>query len=87
MSGAAWRAQANCLGLDPEVFFPERGESIVEAREVCAMCTVRVECLEFAIEHNEKHGIWGGLSERQRRSIRRDRNVQIRIAQRGLVAS
>ncbi|MGH9022734.1 MAG: WhiB family transcriptional regulator [Acidimicrobiia bacterium] len=68
-----WQERANCLGVDPELFFPERGASTREAKSVCAGCAVRVECLEFALRNHEKFGIWGGLSERERRRIRRRR--------------
>ncbi len=70
-----WQDQANCLGVDPDLFFPERGASTREAKEVCRGCVVRVECLEYALANGEKFGIWGGLSERERRRIRRARAV------------
>ena len=68
-----WARRANCLGIDPELFFPCRGSSTREAKEVCRGCVVRVECLDYAIAHGEKWGIWGGLSERERRRVRRAR--------------
>ena len=68
-----WQDEANCLGVDPDLFFPERGASTREAKEVCRGCSVREECLEFALQNGEKFGIWGGLSERERRRIRRQR--------------
>ena len=68
-----WHDQANCLGVDPDLFFPERGASTREAKEVCRGCEVRRDCLEFALQNGEKFGIWGGLSERERRKIRRQR--------------
>jgi WhiB family redox-sensing transcriptional regulator len=68
-----WQDDANCLGVDPDLFFPERGASTREAKEVCRGCVVREECLEFALRNGEKFGIWGGLSERERRRIRRQR--------------
>lgn len=68
-----WHDQANCLGVDPDLFFPERGASTREAKEVCRGCVVRLDCLEFALQNGEKFGIWGGLSERERRRIRRQR--------------
>ena len=68
-----WQDDANCLGVDPDLFFPERGASTREAKEVCRGCVVRGECLEFALQNGEKFGIWGGLSERERRRIRRQR--------------
>ncbi|MFP5487688.1 MAG: WhiB family transcriptional regulator [Acidimicrobiia bacterium] len=68
-----WQDGANCLGVDPDLFFPERGASTREAKEVCRGCVVREQCLEFALQNGEKFGIWGGLSERERRRIRRQR--------------
>ena len=68
-----WHDYANCLGVDPDLFFPERGASTREAKEVCRGCEVRHDCLEFALQNGEKFGIWGGLSERERRRIRRQR--------------
>ena len=66
-----WQDYANCLGVDPDLFFPERGASTREAKEVCRGCVVRAECLEFALANGEKFGIWGGLSERERRRLKR----------------
>jgi WhiB family transcriptional regulator, redox-sensing transcriptional regulator len=68
-----WQEEANCLGVDPDLFFPERGASTREAKEVCRGCVVRESCLEYALANGEKFGIWGGLSERERRRIRRQR--------------
>lgn len=67
---AAWQELANCRGVDPDLFFTERGESTREAKEVCAGCAVRSECLEYAMGVPERFGIWGGLSERERRRLR-----------------
>jgi WhiB family redox-sensing transcriptional regulator len=65
-----WMTDANCAGVDVDLFFPERGESTYEAKKVCRGCVVRVECLEWAIARPEKFGIWGGMSERERRRLR-----------------
>ena len=69
-----WQERANCLGVDPDLFFPERGASTKEAKGVC---------LEYALTHGEKFGIWGGMSERERRRIRRQRA----LARRGLASA
>jgi len=69
----SWQLSANCLGVDPDLFFPERGASTKEAKAVCHGCVVREDCLEYALANGEKFGIWGGLSERERRRIRRQR--------------
>ena len=71
-----WHDFANCLGVDPDLFFPERGASTREAKEVCRGCVVRPDCLEFALANGEKFGIWGGMSERERRRIRRQRALE-----------
>jgi WhiB family redox-sensing transcriptional regulator len=70
----SWQDEANCLGVDPDLFFPERGASTREAKEVCRGCVVRMDCLEYALDNGEKFGIWGGLSERERRRLRRQRS-------------
>jgi WhiB family redox-sensing transcriptional regulator len=75
-----WQEEANCLGVDPDLFFPERGASTREAKAVCRSCEVRVDCLEYALAHGEKFGIWGGLSERERRRVRRQRALDRRNA-------
>src|ERR1700745_3338739 len=75
-----WQDYANCLGVDPDLFFPERGASTREAKEVCRGCVVREECLEYALSNGEKFGIWGGMSERERRRIRRQRALARRAA-------
>lgn len=71
--GPTWQDQANCLGVEPDLFFPERGEPTKHAKAVCEGCVVKAECLEFALVNGEKHGIWGGKSERERRRLRRER--------------
>ena len=76
----AWWGLANCLGVDPDLFFPERGASTREAKEVCRGCVVRGDCLEYALTHGEKFGIWGGMSERERRRVRRQRSLARREA-------
>lgn len=74
----AWMDRGNCHGVDPELFFPERGASTREAKAVCRACEVRDECLEYALDHGEKHGIWGGRSERERRRMRAAQNRERR---------
>ncbi len=66
-----WQDSALCAQTDPEAFFPEKGGSTREAKKVCRSCDVRTECLEYALEHDERFGIWGGLSERERRRLKR----------------
>ena len=66
-----WQDRALCAQTDPEAFFPEKGGSTREAKKVCVSCEVRVECLEYALENDERFGIWGGLSERERRRLKK----------------
>lgn len=68
---ATWMVQARCLDADPEAFFPRKGGSTKEAKRICAACPVREECLEFSVENEERFGIWGGMSERERRRLRK----------------
>jgi WhiB family redox-sensing transcriptional regulator len=79
----AWQDLANCRGADPDLFFPERGASTRTAKSICGDCSVQGDCLEFAIVSSEKFGIWGGLSERERRKIRRERSIAARQQQVG----
>ncbi len=75
-----WRTLAACRGLDPDLFFPARGDSFTarNAQAVCAACPVAEQCLEFAIEVGETEGIWGGLSGRQLRAEKRRRAGGVR---------
>ena len=70
---ASWRERALCAEVDPELFFPDKGGSTAEAKKVCRSCEVRPECLAYALEHDEPAGVWGGLSERERRQVPRAR--------------
>jgi WhiB family redox-sensing transcriptional regulator len=67
----SWQADALCAQTDPEAFFPEKGGSTREAKKICQQCEVKSECLEYALANDERFGIWGGLSERERRRLRR----------------
>ena len=67
----AWQERALCAQTDPEAFFPEKGGSTREAKRVCLACEVRAECLEYALANDERFGIWGGLSERERRRVKK----------------
>ncbi|WP_081747557.1 WhiB family transcriptional regulator [Arthrobacter sp. Br18] len=66
-----WQSDALCAQTDPEAFFPEKGGSTRDAKKVCGSCMVKSECLEYALENDERFGIWGGLSERERRRLRK----------------
>jgi len=67
----SWQERALCAQTDPEAFFPEKGGSTREAKRVCVSCEVRSECLEYALANDERFGIWGGLSERERRRLKK----------------
>jgi WhiB family redox-sensing transcriptional regulator len=73
----SWRLDALCAETDPEAFFPEQGGSTREAKRVCGGCAVRIECLEAALGNDERFGIWGGLSERERRRVRLQRRIPL----------
>ncbi|WP_081317242.1 WhiB family transcriptional regulator [Microbacterium testaceum] len=67
----AWQTDALCAQTDPEAFFPEKGGSTRDAKRICTSCDVKSECLEYALQNDERFGIWGGLSERERRKLKR----------------
>mgnify|MGYP002720976353 FL=1 len=67
----SWQERALCAQTDPEAFFPEKGGSTREAKRICESCEVRDECLSYALENDERFGIWGGMSETERRRLRR----------------
>ncbi|AZZ49332.1 WhiB family transcriptional regulator [Rathayibacter rathayi] len=67
----SWQVDSLCAQTDPEAFFPEKGGSTRDAKKICTSCEVRSQCLEYALENDERFGIWGGLSERERRKLRR----------------
>ena len=67
----SWQERSLCAQTDPEAFFPEKGGSTREAKKVCVGCEVRAECLEYALANDERFGIWGGLSERERRKLKK----------------
>ena len=74
-----WDDEASCQGIDPEVFFPDRpSDRALAAKAICRGCPVRTACLEFALETRLDHGVWGGLTEVERRSLRRSRQRRAR---------
>ena len=66
----SWQERSLCAQTDPEAFFPEKGGSTREAKKICVGCEVQAECLEYALANDERFGIWGGLSERERRRLK-----------------
>jgi WhiB family redox-sensing transcriptional regulator len=67
----SWQADALCAQTDPEAFFPEKGGSTRDAKRICTGCEVKAQCLDYALENDERFGIWGGLSERERRKLKK----------------
>ncbi|MFC3386870.1 WhiB family transcriptional regulator [Couchioplanes caeruleus subsp. azureus] len=67
-----WRDDALCAQSDPEAFYPDKGGSTGPARKICGRCPVREACLQYALAHDERFGIWGGLSDRERRRLKKN---------------
>lgn len=72
-NGLDWQEAAKCKGRNSEIFYPQRGVPTASAKSLCKDCRVKQECLEYAIVHDERFGIWGGLSERERKKVIRER--------------
>ena len=66
-----WQQDALCAQTGADFFFPEPGSSVREAKRICAMCEMRPACLDYALENDERFGVWGGLSEKERLALRR----------------
>ena len=77
-----WMAEGNCANEKPTVFFPSDGVGVEVARRICATCTVKEPCLEYALEQRIDHGVWGGCSERERRRILKRRRDLAEMASR-----
>jgi len=71
-----WRAWAVCRGLDPDIFYPHYERDSGPAKKVCETCPVREPCLEWALSTRQPYGVWGGLTEKERRSLLRRRARQ-----------
>ncbi|AYY11598.1 WhiB family transcriptional regulator [Actinobacteria bacterium YIM 96077] len=69
-----WTERALCAQVDPELWFVEKGESNRPAKSICQQCEVVPECLEYALENDERYGVWGGTTERERRKLRKERS-------------
>lgn len=69
----AWMQEALCGQTDPEAFFPDKGGSTRDAKRICKSCDVQLTCLGYALEHDERFGVWGGASERERRRMKQER--------------
>ena len=80
-----WHEYAACRGEDPELFFPvgttgPAEAQVQSAKAICALCPVREECLQWALDTAQDAGVWGGLSEEERRALRRGQRRRVRIA-------
>ena len=71
MRGLSWQGSAACRGLDVDLFFNDRGESVAEAKAVCARCPVLEPCRAYALSDALLPGIWGGTTFKDRKRIRR----------------
>lgn len=69
MKAETWRDQAICAQIDPALFFPDRGGSTTEAQKICTGCDVRRDCRDYAVATGKRHGVWGGLTERELRVL------------------
>lgn len=70
-----WQHRALCAQTDPESFFPDKGGTTQPAKKICLTCPVRQQCLDYALDHDERWGVWGGYSERERRRLKRGHNI------------
>ena len=75
MTTLRWQDSAACTGIDPAIFFPESGDPVGPAKALCRACPVREQCLAVALERGEVHGVWGGLSAKERRKYRRQHGL------------
>jgi len=80
-----WMADGLCAQVDPELWFPEKGGSTREAKAVCGRCEVRPECLAYALAHDDRFGVWGGVAERDRRRMTRATRARVPDRRTGLV--
>ncbi len=71
----AFMSRGECNGVPSAIMFPERGESFARAKSYCKVCPVRAECLEYALDNDIHHGVWGGTSERERQRLRKARRL------------
>lgn len=65
-----WAQHAACIDAPSDMFFPPPGVIPVQAMQICAGCPVRTECLNHALDNNERHGVWGGMTTRERQRLR-----------------
>lgn len=70
-TATTWQTDALCAQVDSSIFFPEKGESTRDAKTVCGSCPVKAQCLQFSLDNNIEHGVWGGVSPRDRAALKR----------------
>jgi WhiB family redox-sensing transcriptional regulator len=75
-----WSDSAACMTQDPEHFFSETSKSIQAAKQLCSTCTVKVDCLDYALENDEQFGIWGGLTRHERNRLQKSDSPLARVA-------
>lgn len=85
IGGIDWMEVGLCKKYPPEMFFPSDSVGVDRAKRVCEPCPVINECLEFALENREDHGVWGGTSERERRRILKRRRLALAIEPKGTI--
>lgn len=73
----SWREEALCAQVDPEIFFPEKGQPTRDAKKICDTCGVREQCLQWAMATNQRHGVWGGLTARERSNLARSEDSHV----------
>ncbi|MFE4834474.1 WhiB family transcriptional regulator [Arthrobacter sp. NPDC056691] len=73
----SWREDALCAQVDPELFFPEKGQPSRDAKKICSTCDVREQCLQWAMTANQRHGVWGGLTARERSRLAQSRDAHV----------
>lgn len=73
----SWQDRAACKGMDTELFYPPRHVPAIAAKKICRDCTVRNQCLMYALKTEDDFGIWGGQSERERRKLRKQFRLQL----------
>ncbi|MBM7824884.1 WhiB family redox-sensing transcriptional regulator [Arcanobacterium pluranimalium] len=75
LADLSWMEDALCAQTDPDIFYPEKGGSTAPATSVCNSCSVRAECLDYAVTNDIRHGIWGGTSDNDRKRMSRERKI------------
>jgi WhiB family redox-sensing transcriptional regulator len=80
-TGYTWQTLGLCRGVEPEVFFPVSDDDAWRAKEICASCNVRETCLAFSLTNRERYGVWGGVTEKERKDMFRRGTAQRILAE------